>query len=205
MKNICPSRESRVEAGARRFHIYSGDSLSTRSLKIECRHKSSPIRERVLNVRTSPLPEPRNSSPRPLSARSPPLTDVFLTSFLDRPLPAVPPPPPSAGRLYRVAASTTPRPHRRPVFLVYPPPRDQIKKPSERVGNEVERKGPRLSLSPSFKGEAGGAGNAAAGRKGPATIYWTCLGEESRLVARLPRDQSSTRKPIKSVDSPKRF
>jgi len=44
-----------------------------------------------------------------------------------------------------------------------------------------------------------------AGRSGARRIYWTCLMEESRLVVACHGARSSTRKPIKSVDSPERF
>ncbi|KAL2726522.1 hypothetical protein V1478_006800, partial [Vespula squamosa] len=59
-ENICPAfaRVLSERIGLTRGgHIYFGDSLSTRSLKIERLYKSSPIRERVLNARTSALPE----------------------------------------------------------------------------------------------------------------------------------------------------
>ncbi|KAF7403762.1 hypothetical protein HZH68_006556 [Vespula germanica] len=117
-ENICPAfaRALSERIGLTRGgHIYFGDSLSTRSLKIERLYKSSPIRERVLNARTSALPE-------------------------------------------------------------------------KGVRAAEKRRAP--------------ASEADLGER----IYWTCLGEESRLVAVATSCQSlPPRKPIKSVDSPKRF
>lgn len=56
-----PSREIQR---SRTPDIYFGDSLSTGSpFKIECLYKSSPIRERVLNARTSPATKSQPEHP----------------------------------------------------------------------------------------------------------------------------------------------
>lgn len=75
--------------------------------KIECLYKSSPIRERVLNARTSPLPRRKPSiSTSPPSFPTTPFPD--LSSFLFHlPLPSSSPPP-VFNRLYLHAGSTTP-------------------------------------------------------------------------------------------------
>lgn len=79
--------------------------------KIECLYKSSPIRERVLNARTSPLPRRKPSIH--LSTLFPynPFPGPFLLPFLlliSPPSPFILPPPPFLTGLYLHAGSTTP-------------------------------------------------------------------------------------------------
>lgn len=181
--------------------------------KIECLYKSSPIRERVLNARTSPLPRRKPSIH--LSTLFPynPFPGPFLLPFLlliSPPSPFILPPPPvfnrtlSARRIYHTFYA-----QRRSSFCVlYPSPRDQIKKKGgkreekdEEEEEEEEKEGRRgLVCHHRLKGKG-----AWPARGEPARIYWTCLGEESRLVALATRRSPPPRKPIKSVDSPKRF
>lgn len=83
-ENICPpSRESCPRIGRTRWPYLFRRFPFDEGLKIECRHKSSPIRERVLNVRTSPLPRGLLSSSRvsfaSLSLSFPPSRPVPLS------------------------------------------------------------------------------------------------------------------------------
>lgn len=122
-------REKSETSVERNGHIYFGDSLSTRRLKIECLHKSSPIRERVLNVRTSPLPGPK-VSPCPYVLTLPPL-------FLSNPFSGPPRVPGFTFPLFLcpidcIVVQNLPHQPRTPrrvsvSSVLYPSPRDQIK------------------------------------------------------------------------------
>lgn len=100
-----PSREIQR---SRTPDIYFGDSLSTGSpFKIECLYKSSPIRERVLNARTSPATKSQPEHPACPSSTLFPTTpfpglSLPLPLYFTFPLPSSP-----FNRLYRYAGSTT--------------------------------------------------------------------------------------------------
>lgn len=78
---ICPPLSREIQR-SRTPDIYFGDSLSTGSpFKIECLYKSSPIRERVLNARTSPLPRRDPSIHRAYPLPPPPSSQQPLSSL----------------------------------------------------------------------------------------------------------------------------
>lgn len=80
---ICPPPARREIQRSRTPDIYFGDSLSTGSpFKIECLYKSSPIRERVLNARTSPATKTQpEHPPYPPSSFQQPLSRPFISPF----------------------------------------------------------------------------------------------------------------------------
>lgn len=142
-------------------------------------------------MRTSPLPRPETSScPYPAYQRNDPV--LFVRQCLSNPF-SGPPRAPSgfhhpslslslSDRTYRYVESTTPPTLARTAVCVsYVSSAARSDKKVRRVGNGVVER-PRFSLSPSFKGEWG---NVAG--EGTSRIYWTCLGEESRLVVLATR------------------
>lgn len=136
---ICPPPARREIQRSRTPDIYFGDSLSTGSpFKIECLYKSSPIRERVLNARTSPATKTQPEHPPypPLLFPTTPFPALYFTFSL---------PSPPFNRLYRYAGSLPPllmpEPSDSPasrVSSVYPSPRDQIKKRGGKAGKREE-------------------------------------------------------------------
>lgn len=203
-----PSREIQR---SRTPDIYFGDSLSTGSpFKIECLYKSSPIRERVLNARTSPATKSQPEHP------ACPSSTLFPTTpfpGLSLPLPPLFHLSPSLHPRLTDSIDTQDLPHTTFLCQASDSPASRFfcvsfaarsdKKKGGKGGKREEEGRRGLVCHHRLKGK----GRERGLRGGePARIYWTCLGEESRLVAlatrRSPRSQESQ---LNRSTVPKRF